>query len=266
MALKDFGTKPAQQFLVPLSEAQSRQTRVFIDIPPGDLQELIYSYLGSARDLIVTRRNCADKPKRPGNKPIDIVLESLSVGPDDGGDPAETPASVDSTAPGTRMVVVGPRPSPVDLLTTVVLGAWAYFPLTDSPSSLSVVIRRVHLGECPILAEIAKHANAAEPLLSALGEMNGNSAGVGAGGAAGHIAPERPPIPNLLSKQESKIIAGVAVGAGSGEIARRMGLKEQTVRNYVTEILRKLGARTRAQAAVIAAQNEWIGSFPTTPT
>jgi DNA-binding NarL/FixJ family response regulator len=137
--------------------------------------------------------------------------------------------------------------------------------MTDSPSSLSVVIRRVHLGECPILAEIAKHANAAEPLLSVLGEMNGNGASVSASGAAGHIAPERPAIPNPLSKQESTIIAGVAIGAGSGEIAKRMGLKEQTVRNYVTEILRKLGARTRAQAAVIAAQNGWIESFYTTP-
>ena len=43
-------------------------------------------------------------------------------------------------------------------------------------------------------------------------------------------------------------------GLTNGEIARRLVLSEHTVHRHVANILAKLGARTRAAAAVLAAR------------
>ncbi len=55
-----------------------------------------------------------------------------------------------------------------------------------------------------------------------------------------------------LNEQEMKILAHVAEGKTNHEIAALVFLSEKTVRNYVSNILAKLGLSTRAQAATYA--------------
>ena len=55
-----------------------------------------------------------------------------------------------------------------------------------------------------------------------------------------------------LSEREVEILRLLAQGMTNREIAQRLYLAEGTVKNYVTNILGKIGARDRTQAALRA--------------
>jgi DNA-binding NarL/FixJ family response regulator len=57
-----------------------------------------------------------------------------------------------------------------------------------------------------------------------------------------------------LSDQEMRILARIAEGKTNKEIGDELHLSEKTVRNYVSEILAKLGLSSRVQAAAYAAR------------
>lgn len=55
-----------------------------------------------------------------------------------------------------------------------------------------------------------------------------------------------------LSRRESDVLALLADGLGTGEIATRLYLSESTTKTHITHIYQKLGAANRAQALVAA--------------
>jgi len=57
-----------------------------------------------------------------------------------------------------------------------------------------------------------------------------------------------------LSEREREILRLMAQGLTNREIADRLILAQGTVKNYVTTILQKLGARDRTQAALRARE------------
>jgi DNA-binding NarL/FixJ family response regulator len=61
-------------------------------------------------------------------------------------------------------------------------------------------------------------------------------------------------LPEPLSDREREILGLLAQGLTNREIAGRLHLAEGTVKNYVTTILHKLGARDRTQAALRARE------------
>lgn len=64
--------------------------------------------------------------------------------------------------------------------------------------------------------------------------------------------------PCPLSSRERDVLAACAEGLSTADIAGRLWLSEGTVRNRVSEILGKLGARNRAEAVDIARQHGWL--------
>jgi DNA-binding NarL/FixJ family response regulator len=61
-------------------------------------------------------------------------------------------------------------------------------------------------------------------------------------------------LPEPLSDREREILKLLAQGLSNREIADRLSLAQGTVKNYVTTILQKLGARDRTQAALRARE------------
>jgi two-component system, NarL family, response regulator DevR len=57
-----------------------------------------------------------------------------------------------------------------------------------------------------------------------------------------------------LTPQERRILALIAEGLTNRQIAERMFLAEKTVKNYVSNLLAKLGMQRRTQAAVFGAE------------
>jgi DNA-binding NarL/FixJ family response regulator len=105
------------------------------------------------------------------------------------------------------------------------------FLLKDAPAdSLIQTIRRVHAGEVFIQPEIASR------LLREL------------------ITPQDSPI-EPLSQREREVLVLVAQGHSNREIAERLVLAEGTVKNHVSNILGKLQAENRTQAADIARRH-----------
>jgi DNA-binding NarL/FixJ family response regulator len=66
-------------------------------------------------------------------------------------------------------------------------------------------------------------------------------------------APEKG-LPEPLSEREREVLRLLALGLSNREIAERLSLAEGTVKNYVTNILQKMGVRDRTQAAVRARE------------
>ena len=67
-------------------------------------------------------------------------------------------------------------------------------------------------------------------------------------------APAAPDPLAELSEQERKILALIGEGLSNREIAEQMFLAEKTVKNYVSNVLAKLGLQRRTQAAVLATE------------
>lgn len=63
-----------------------------------------------------------------------------------------------------------------------------------------------------------------------------------------------------LSEQERKILGLIGEGLTNREIAARLFLAEKTVKNYVSNVLAKLGLQRRTQVAVLATELRQGGS------
>jgi DNA-binding NarL/FixJ family response regulator len=61
-----------------------------------------------------------------------------------------------------------------------------------------------------------------------------------------------------LSPREMEILEFVTRGLSNKEIAFRLGISHQTVKNHMTSILRKLRVDDRTQAAVYALSRGWV--------
>ena len=61
-------------------------------------------------------------------------------------------------------------------------------------------------------------------------------------------------LPEPLSEREVEVLSLVASGLTNRQIGLRLSLAEGTVKNYVTNILQKVGARDRTQAALRAQE------------
>lgn len=61
-----------------------------------------------------------------------------------------------------------------------------------------------------------------------------------------------------LSERERQVLRLASEGRTGAEIAESIHLSEGTVRNYLSEAIRKLGAANRVEAARIARQKGWL--------
>ena len=62
-----------------------------------------------------------------------------------------------------------------------------------------------------------------------------------------------------LSEREADVGRLLARGVTNKEIARTLGVEVVTVKKHVGNILQKLGARNRTQAAIMLAKRAWEG-------
>jgi DNA-binding NarL/FixJ family response regulator len=110
------------------------------------------------------------------------------------------------------------------------------------PDELVDTIRRVAEGEDQLLAELTVRPD----LVGRLVEEVRHS-----------LALDAPP-ENPLTGREEEVLTLVAGGLKNRDIAVRLDLSEQTVKNHLTGILHKLGAANRTRAVMYAVRQGWI--------
>lgn len=64
--------------------------------------------------------------------------------------------------------------------------------------------------------------------------------------------PTPPPGWSELTPRELEILRSIATGSSNAEIAKNLYISQKTVKNHVTNILRRLEVRDRTQAAILA--------------
>jgi len=70
---------------------------------------------------------------------------------------------------------------------------------------------------------------------------------------------------NLLSRREEDVVRWLAEGLTNGEIARELGISENTVRNYVFRIFNKLGVSSRVEVVIYASNQSHSRSMTSQP-
>jgi DNA-binding NarL/FixJ family response regulator len=89
------------------------------------------------------------------------------------------------------------------------------------------------------------------------GERLQTGGGVGrrTGAGGGRLASVERSALRVLTPRELEVFSVLPDGEGNRELARRLGIAERTVKAHLTSITRKLGLRSRVEAALLSA--EW---------
>jgi DNA-binding NarL/FixJ family response regulator len=133
-----------------------------------------------------------------------------------------------SSYPETHVVILTANQQEQQLFAAVRAGARGYLSKSADIAEVLDAIRAVAYGEALISPELAIR------LLDEFARLSQMETG--------------------LTARERDILNAIVRGDSNREIANKLGLSEKTVKNYVSEILSKLGVRDRTEAAVYALQ------------
>ncbi len=150
--------------------------------------------------------------------------------------------------PVTKVVMLSANPNEDDdeLFEVIKSGAVAYMRSKDcTPARLIETIRRASYGEYPINDSVTNRPQVAWRVLRQFQDI----------AAMGMTIED---ITTPLTSKEVQILTHIAEGNTNKRIASLLGISEQTIKNHVSAILRKLNANDRAHAVFLALRNGWI--------
>lgn len=147
--------------------------------------------------------------------------------------------------PAVAVVILAERDEEQKLFDAIRAGAAAYLPKDCEPSELVETIRKVKDGAFLINEKVFTKPSVATRVLAEFRELS-----VYGPGSAHVFAP--------LSPREVQILDNIAQGKTNKEVAYTLAISEQTVKNHMSSILRKLSVNDRTQAVVYAMRQGWI--------
>lgn len=157
--------------------------------------------------------------------------------------------------PTSHIVIVSMHLDDDRLFDAVRVGASAFLSKDIEAQELVRSIARVADGEQLINATVLSRPHLARKVLNEFRNLSGEN-----GRAARQASTNQMP----LSVREVEVLDCVAQGLSNKEIAEALFITEQTVKNHMTSVLRKLEVTDRVQAVLYAVKNGWIqiGSSP----
>ena len=152
-------------------------------------------------------------------------------------------------SPTVRVILLTSCPDDNQLFQAIKAGAAAYLSKDIIGEELADTITRVYRGTYPINDSVVARPRVAEQVLKQFQELSLMGKGMAAVAAP-------------LTTRETEILGYIADGNTNRQIADSLHISEQTIKNHITSILRKLNANDRAHAVVLAIRHGWISLEP----
>ncbi len=152
--------------------------------------------------------------------------------------------------PGAAVIVVTDREDEETLFYAITYGAAAYLLKNVDAGVLRDVLRRVARGEYLVNDRVLSTPVVAARVLESFRDL------------AHDVAPEVEQLFIPLSPREVEVLGVVAQGHSNKEVATFLGISDQTVKNHITSIMRKLAVNDRTHAVVYALRHGWITDAP----
>jgi DNA-binding NarL/FixJ family response regulator len=147
--------------------------------------------------------------------------------------------------PRVGIVIITMHEDDEQLFNAIRVGAAAYCTKDVDPTHIVNIIRRVARGEYLINENVLSHPFVASRVLDQFREL-------------ARIDHASESVFSPLTPREVEILDCVARGNSNKEIASILGISDQTVKNHITSILRKLQVNDRTQAVIYALRHGWI--------
>lgn len=149
--------------------------------------------------------------------------------------------------PNIRVVVLSPDPTDEELFEVIKTGAVAYLNKNTTSEELADTIRLASKGQYPINESLTARPKVAEHVLRQFQNMTS-------------MGKPMEVVAAPLTRRETQILSHISEGNSNKQIARLLEISEQTIKNHVSSILRKLNANDRAHAVALAMRNGWISA------
>lgn len=173
----------------------------------------------------------------------DVVLLDINL---PGMNGLQVARQLKSERPGLAVVVLTAYHDSQQVLHAMRAGASAYCVKDITPERLVTIIHDATAGYYTVAGQRMDEA-ALQQWMSTNVEA---IAGSFAADSNEHFVP--------LSPREMEILQYVTHGLSNKEIATRLRISQQTVKNHMTSILKKLNVQDRTQAAVTALRHGWV--------
>jgi len=147
--------------------------------------------------------------------------------------------------PGVAVVMLTPSPDDDQLFQAIKAGAMAFVSKDISADKLIRLVRKVGQGAYPINESLLSRPTAAKKVLQLFKNLS-------------LMGKDIETLMTPLSPRETEILKYIAEGNSNKRIAYALGIGEQTIKNHITSIMRKLNANDRTHAVVLAMRKGWL--------
>ncbi len=149
--------------------------------------------------------------------------------------------------PHMAIIVLTPSEDEERLFQSIKVGAAAYYTRNVSAEELEEAVRKVSQGEYLIKDDVLSKPQLASRVLKSFREL-----------AVEEEETATKDLYSPLSTREVEILDYIARGNSNKEIAKSLKISDQTVKNHITSILKKLSVNDRTAAVVHALRHGWI--------
>jgi len=173
----------------------------------------------------------------------DVILMDINLPTSNG---LQVTRQIKGRQPGMKVIMITGYDDVEQVFHAIRAGASAYCPKDITPEALIGTVMAVYSG----LYVVDGITMTQEEVIAWIEQKMGHLTGDLTSDAEDLFIP--------LSPREMEILEYVTNGLSNKEIAYKLGISHQTVKNHMTAILRKLRVGDRTQAAVYALSRGWV--------